>query len=269
MTLKAIRYILNEAEEVGTVKWIYFEGGEPFLYYPVLVKGIQMAASKGFQVGVVSNSYWATSVEDALEYLTPMVGLIQDLSVSSDLYHWNERDSMRAENAEAAADQLGIPIGFISIAQPEDVKANSALGTLPEGESSVMYRGRAAEKLADKAVKQPWDTYTQCPYEDLQEPGRLHLDPLGNLHICQGISLGNLFQRPLKEICEAYDPEKPPITGPLLGGGPAALVERYKLPHVTEYADACHLCCESCQLLRTRYPEILLPDQMYGIFNSE
>jgi MoaA/NifB/PqqE/SkfB family radical SAM enzyme len=266
MTLQNIRYILEEAEDIGTVNWIYFEGGEPFLYYAALIKGVQLAASMGFQVGIVSNSYWATSVEDALETLRPLTGLIDDLSVSSDLFHWSEAQSVRTKNAKEAAEQLGIPIGFISIAQPEDINAASATGTLPLGESGVMYRGRAAEKLADKAIKKPWESFTECPYEDLREPGRIHLDPLGNLHICQGISIGNIFQRPLQEICETYNPDTHPITGPLLEGGPVGLVRRYDLEHEDAYADACHLCCQSCRELRTRFPEILLPDQMYGVF---
>jgi len=266
MTLKDIRHFLKEAEDTKTVEWIYFEGGEPFLYYPILLKGVQMAVEMGFQVGIVSNSYWATSLENAIEFLQPLAGLIQDLSVSSDLYHWTEIDSIRAQHAEAAAQQLGIPLGFISIAQPEDINAASATGTLPTGESGVMYRGRAAEKLAGVALKHPWDSFTECPYEDLREPGRLHLDPLGNLHICQGISIGNLFERSLKEICTTYDPDSHPITGPLLAGGPVGLAMRYNLNHRQEYADACHLCCESCRALRPRFPDVLRPDQMYGVY---
>jgi hypothetical protein len=129
-----------------------------------------------------------------------------------------------------------------------------------------MYRGRAAEELVARAPEQRgWEDLTECPFEDLHEPGRVHVDPLGNLHLCQGISLGNLYRRPLREICEAYDPAAHPIAGPLLDGGPAALVERYGLPHEKRYADACHLCYEARRALRTRFPEILAPDQMYGV----
>ena len=71
----------------------------------------------------------------------------------------------------------------------------------------------------------------RCPHEDLREPGRVHLDPLGNVHICQGVVIGNLFETPLKEICENYDADAHPICGPLLAGGPAALVTEYNLPH--------------------------------------
>ncbi|MCJ7567121.1 MAG: radical SAM protein [Anaerolineales bacterium] len=265
LTLRNVRNILQQAQDAGTVKWIYFEGGEPFLYYAVLLKAVQEAASMGFQVGIVSNGYWATDVEDALEWLSPFAELIQDLSVSSDLYHWSEKLSQQAQNANAAAEQLGIPLGVISIAEAEVTNAASAVGQLPEGESAVMYRGRAAEKLVTKAARWPWEQFTECPFEDLREPGRVHVDPYGNLNICQGISLGNLFNTPLSEICETYDPKSHPITGPLLEGGPVELVRRYELPHEEMYADACNLCYESCRALRERFPEILMPDQMYGV----
>jgi hypothetical protein len=127
-----------------------------------------------------------------------------------------------------------------------------------------MYRGRADQNLVEQAAKHPWDSFDECPHEDLREPGRLHLDPLGNLHICQGISIGNLFERPLAEIVASYDPAAHPICSPLLEGGPAALVSEYNLSPKPTYADACHLCYESRLALRPRFPHILAPDQMYG-----
>jgi len=264
MTLENIREIFRQGKDLGTVKSIYFEGGEPFLYYAVLLKGVQEAVEMGFRVGIVSNGYWATDENDALECLRPFAGLIQDLSVSSDLYHYSEKRSKQSQHASAAAERLGIPNGVFTIAQPEEMNAASAAGKSPAGEYDVRYRGRAAEKLVQRATLHPWGQFTECPSEDLREPGRVHVDPLGNLHICQGISIGNLFRAPLKQICETYDPDSHPITGPLLAGGPVELVRRYALSHKEAYADACHMCYEARRTLRSQFPEILGPGQMYG-----
>jgi MoaA/NifB/PqqE/SkfB family radical SAM enzyme len=265
MTLENLRRLLQQAQDLGTIESIYFEGGEPFLYYGLLLAGTREAARLGFEVGVVSNGYWATSVDDALEWLRPFAGLLNDLSISSDLYHWSEALSRQMQNARAAAEQLGIPLGVISIAQPEAANAASTTGQLPAAESAVMYRGRAAQKLAVRAPHQLWTQFAECPYENLREPGRIHVDPFGNVHICQGIALGNVFRTSLKEICEAYDPESHPIIGPLLTGGPAELARRYQVPHAEDYADACHLCDDARRKLRQRFPEILMPDQMYAV----
>jgi MoaA/NifB/PqqE/SkfB family radical SAM enzyme len=262
LTIEQVEQILAQAKD-AQVKSIYFEGGEPFLYHPILVKCVLAAADMGFSVGIVSNAYWANSVADAMEWLRPLVGRLEDFTVSSDLYHCNECLGERPQNALVAAKWLNIPTGLISIAQPE-VDAEQTHGQLT-GEGSVMYRGRAAAKLASRAPSHPWEGFDSCLHEDLREPGRVHLDPLGNIHICQGVSLGNVFKMPLKEICERYDADTHPICGPLLAGGPVALVTEYSLPHESSYADACHLCYEARLTLRERFPELLTPDQMYGV----
>ena len=268
MTLPEIRRILQQATDLGTITEIYFEGGEPFLYYALLLQAAREAAGMGFEVGIVSNGYWANTEEDALANLAPFAGLVRALSISSDLYHWNEVASIQSRNAARAAARLAIPLGVISIDQPEACESVPSSGTLSGEGIKVMYRGRAAVKLADRAQKQPWQQFTACPHEDLRDPGRVHLDPLGNLHLCQGLVLGNCFQSSLKEICDSYDPETHPVAAPLLAGGPAELVRRYDLPHAAAYADACHLCYVARAALRSRFPHLLTPDQMYGVMNG-
>jgi MoaA/NifB/PqqE/SkfB family radical SAM enzyme len=262
LSLDQIQQILNQAKEAGATS-IYFEGGEPFLYYAVLAKGVRLAAEMGFSVGIVSNAYWANSVSDATEWLQPFAGRLEDLTVSSDLFHCSECLGERPQNALVAAKWMNIPTGMISIAQP-DAEAVQIHGQIEE-QGAVMFRGRAAAVLAPRAPQHPWEEFTECPHEDLREPGRIHVDPLGNLHICQGVVIGNLFEKSLKEICAEYDPDAHPICGPLLSGGPVALVSEYNLPHEAGYADACHLCYAARLELRPRFPKLLAPDQMYGV----
>jgi MoaA/NifB/PqqE/SkfB family radical SAM enzyme len=264
LTIEQIRQVFTQAKETGTIESIYFEGGEPFLYYAVMLKGAQEAKAMGFKVGIVSNAYWANSREDALAFLSPLREFIEDLTISSDLYHYSELMSQQARNATAAAEELGIPIGVICVAQPEETDAAESMGTISDS-AGVMFRGRASCKLATRVTPRTWDLFTACPHEDLRDPGRAHLDPLGNLHICQGISLGNVFETPLKQLCENYDADAHPICGPLLAGGPVALVTEYALPHEEKYADACQLCYDARKKLRERFPGILKPDQMYGV----
>lgn len=262
MTLKTLRLALQQAQEIKTIQWIYFEGGEPFLHYTLLLKGVREAARMGFQVGVVSNAYWATDVETAVEWLKPLLGLVHSLEISNDLYHGYEDLS---QNAFKAAGQVGIPAAILSVAAPEAINAEIAIGQLPPGESRLMFRGRAAEKLVERAVHHPWEQFTECPFENLRDPGRVHLDPLGYVHLCQGIALGNIFETPLHEVCQHYDPDSHPIVDLLLRKGPAGLVEHYRLSTNKTYADACHLCFLARRELRDQFPQILVPDQMYEV----
>jgi hypothetical protein len=268
MRLEDIQRFLQQARATGTITSIYFEGGEPFLYYATLLQGVRMAKRMGFEVGIVSNAFWATSPRDALTALRPFRKKLDNISVSSDLYHYNQLLSRQAQDAAAAAEKLGVATGTISVARPEETNVEKVSGQLPERLSGVMYRGRAVVNLVPQADRFPWEQFNACPHEDLREPGRVHLDPFGNLHICQGLVIGNMNEQPLQLICETYMPEAHPIVGLLLAGGPAELARHYNLPHDDTYADACHLCYASRCILRERFPEQLRPDEMYGIFSQ-
>ena len=263
-TIEALTNVLNQAKEIPECESIYFEGGEPFLYYVPLQWGVSLASKLGFEVGIVSNGYWATSRKDALAWLTPFEGLVHSLSISSDLYHSDNEKSDLASNACWAAGELGISSGVISIARPDEALDSGVVGQVPEGESKVMYRGRAARQLTDPRSERPWLEFTECPHEDLRDPGRLHVDPLGNLHLCQGLVLGNIFEDSLKDICESYDPETHTAVSAILRGGPAELARMPGVVTRKGYADACHLCYETRDQLRAELPDVLGPAQMYG-----
>jgi hypothetical protein len=264
MTLNLIRRILDQAQDSGSVEWIYFEGGEPFLYYPIILAGIDDALVHGFKVGIVTNSYWATSEEDAFQWLSPLTDKVSDLTISSDLFHFSEKLSQQSRFVTMAAKRLNIPLGVITIEKPE-IQAISSVGQIPLEASSVMFRGRAAVELAPKVIHYPSSIFTACPHENLADPGRVHIDPFGNLHICQGISIGNLYTSTIKEICASFNPSTHPIIGPLLAGGPLMLAKQYQVSTEGTFADACHLCYETRKQLRDKFPDILGPDQMYGI----
>ena len=273
MTLDQIRDVLHQARDLGTVEMVYFEGGEPFLFYPILLQGLREAAALGLQRGIVTNAYWATSVEDAKHWLRPIADIgLDDLTLSSDLFHGEAMMTQAAKNGLEAARQLGLPEGTIVIEAPEGCSAYTP--SRPEGGREgkgepisggpVRFRGRAVAKLADGVARRPWTEFTECPDEDFADPGRLHVDSDGHLHVCQGLVMGNLWRQPLKEIVAGYAPNDHPIIGPLAEGGPVALVKRYDLDHEASYIDACHLCYLSRSALRDRFPEYLAPATVYG-----
>ena len=200
-----------------------------------------------------------------MEWLRPLAGLAENLIVSTDLFHYDEVVSARARHALAAAERLDIPVGTIICEVPKGAAGYPAqLSGEPVQSGSIMFKGRAAVKLTEGVARQPWRALTECPHETLDDPSRVHVDHLGYLHLCQGLTMGNLFESSLADICATYDPQAHPIVGPLLAGGPAALVERYGLAHQAAYVDACHLCYSAREALRERFPEHLGPAQMYG-----
>jgi len=259
MTLSFIKRILEEAEEAG-INQIYFEGGEAFLYYPILVKAVEEAVDKNFWVGLTANCYWATSKEDALLWLAPFKG-ISRLELSGDPYHGKVEDT---RYGVAAARELGIPVSIISIGPPSGPKEIEGVKV---GYYDLMCKGRAVE-LAPDLDKIPVEELNRCPSEDFNDPGRVHIDPYGWVFMCQGITIGNINEKRLSDILKDYDPHHHSIIAPLMEGGPIKLVKRYSLPHEETYADACELCYRSRLLLREEFPDILAPDQVYGISSN-
>lgn len=262
-----IREILDEAVKIGTVNTIYFEGGEPFLFYSLMLEGVRLARERGFSAGIVTNGYWATSVEAAEQALAPLHELgITDLSVSDDAFHYEEEASP-AKIALAAAERLGMPAGSICIEKPlvdYAVDEVSERG-LPIIGGGVRFRGRAVETLTEGLPTRPWQTLTECPHEDLRDPGRVHVDAYGHVHLCQGLSMGNMWETPLSLLVAEYRAEEHPICSPLLEGGPALLAERYGIEPQQGYIEECHFCYETRKALRKRFPELLAPGLVYGM----
>ena len=265
-TLKQICTLLDEARKIDTLDSIYFEGGEAFLYYPVLLEGIRIAREAGFDVGIVTNAYFATDDEDIKLWLKPLVGLgISDLSISNDPYHYGEEIDNPASRARKVARELGLPVGEIHIDEPTVTKdEDHAKGEAIIG-GSTMFRGRAVEKLTSGLPTRNWEEFTECPYENLESPGRVHIDAYGNTHICQGISMGNVWQTPLSVIDTSWDAMIHPVCGPLIKGGPAQLIREYGINHENEYVDACHCCYQIRKSLLKQLPQYLTPPQVYGL----
>ena len=108
-TIQQVEEVLQEALKIGTIKMIYFEGGEPTLYYPLLLESIKRAHQKGFEVGIVSNAYGALAEEDAHLWLDPLAEAgLSVLSVSDDTFHYGEDRDNPALIARKVGDKLNL-----------------------------------------------------------------------------------------------------------------------------------------------------------------
>lgn len=263
-TRSQLRSAFEQIADVSSITGVYFEGGEPFLFYPLMLEGVRMARAMGLDVGIVTNAYWATSVEDARMWLEPLHALgISDLSLSDDAFHGGEAENTPAKLAYSAARELGMPADTICI-EGTQVQMDIEKGAPVIG-GGVRFKGRAAEKLTEGLPARPSRELDSCPHEDLENPGRVHIDAFGNVMMCQGLNIGNMWHQPLVQLLDQYDPHSHPIAGPLLAGGPVLLAERNGLFVNDNYVDECHLCYGIRKQLLDRYPEHLGPKQVYGL----
>ena len=270
-TIQGVEDVLQQAKQIDTIDTIYFEGGEPSFFYTLLLESIRRAAQKGFEVGIVSNAYAALAEEDAELWVKPMIEAgLSVLSVSDDEFHYGELTETPPSLARAAAEKFKLESFPICIDPPKIIEESSPGGE--KGKTVVgggaKFRGRAADKLTEGLPTHPWKEYTECPDEDLVTPSRVHVDPFGNVHICQGISIGNFWEKPLSEIFATYQPESHPICGPLLRGGPASLIKELGVDPDEGYVDACHACYSARREVIYLFPNYLTPRQVYGVDGS-
>ena len=280
MALAQLTSVIDQAAGLGLTE-VYFEGGEPTLAYPIVLAAAKYARERGLDVGMVSNCFWATSLEDAKVWLAPFAELgIADLSLSSYAYFVEDANEEHLRNAVLAAQALGIPAGVLEVGAPADIGVPGACsGDVGE----IMCKGRAAVVLAPARASRPPEALVSCPFEDFTDPGRAHVGPDGELQICQGISAGNVFAggdgppapealaRPhpkgLERVLDACDPHARPVIREILADGPWALAQAAgHTPQRDLYADECHLCYEVRAALRAagRHPEVVAPGQCYA-----
>ena len=265
-TMDQVEAALKQMKEMESVNTAYFEGGEPFMYYPLMLESLRLAKSMGFAAGVVSNAYWAESERDAELWLAPLAEIgIDDLSLSDDTFHYPDGGETSAARAAKAARKLGIPCGKICIDAPKVVTDDKKWQGQPVVGGDVLFKGRAVDKLKSDLPRRMYSIFNDCPHENLEDPSRIHLDSFGNVHVCQGVVIGNVWKTPLKKIMERYDPKTDPIIGPLVRGGPAELVRKFNFDITPGFIDHCHLCFEIRRGLLDRFPEILTPKQVYGV----
>ncbi|MDP2871501.1 MAG: radical SAM protein [Bacillota bacterium] len=251
MTTVQVRAYLHACLSLG-IREVHFEGGEPFLHYELLLDWIALATSMGIRAGAVTNGFWATGEEEARSRLGTLVRAgLSSLMISTDDYHGGDEDRRRALLAAETARGLGL--------SPTTAVTNRA---------QVMFRGRAADTLAPAETPQLAASLTRCPHEHLDRPDRVHIDALGHVHLCQGLTMGQAEDgKALCELLIGYRPGAHPIVAPLLRGGPFDLATSYGLPVAAGYADACHLCYLTRKALRTRFSAYLAPDHLYGCGN--
>lgn len=260
MTRAEVERVLDDAAALATVETIRFEGGEPFLYYPVLMEGIRTARRLGFRVEVSTSGAWASDPGTAAEWLVPLAEAGVDwIGIHDDRFRPAGASRGRAAIALQAAERVGIPASIQRCAIPSEGEPAK------QEERRLLLRGRGARRLADRIGWEDSGPRDRCTLENLRSPERLHVDPYGFVLLCPGLAMGSLYWETLRSLLESYAPDWDPIIGPLLRGGPEALAEEYDLPFPERTAGACHSCYLIRSCLRERFPDCLGPPAAYGI----
>ena len=211
MLLEDGKRYLRELKSNYPIKVVSFVGGEPFLYFELLVALIEEATRLQIPNKVLTNGFWGKNEFTAKEYAERLkcAGL-NELHVSVTAYH-QEFTPVDAVRSVFQAAKKAV------IEEVNDEAANSLKKTKWHEDSSEEFDtkdvsnppwmvGRAIDKLAKYF---PMFPVTEVPVgvhechlenKDTVSQGHFEIDPDGFVSICPGIVIGNARETSISDI---------------------------------------------------------------------
>ena len=132
----------------------------------------------------------------------------------------------------------------------------------------IALAGHSRKLLAEFYEKVELDLSRLCgeiPHTNsLTDIKNLRFLPNGNVNICRGICIGNIYEDKIETILTKYSPYSAPLTSILLSGGVAKLVQRLNFCganiNPSEYYGICDLCAECIKMIEQDRTPIFLND---------
>lgn len=200
--------IIDQAKEQNGIEYIGFSGGEPFLYYDLLKKGLLYAKKRGFKTSVATNGFWGRWPDETLENRLGAFPVDQ-MTISTDCYHQQyipEQDLKKAISAARAANiNLKVGIGETK----SGMSSGDFFGTLGSYKYLMSFYTYPLVR-AGRARELPENDFFR--YED---SGDVRCNPMGLVAVrfdgevypcCEqmvfetGLSMGNIHDRTLRDI---------------------------------------------------------------------
>ncbi len=273
------------------LRWIHFSGGEPLLdtahFYSLLDAITPLHRGS---IGLDSNGSWGQTPDQAQRTVAELKQRgVTSLYLSADSFHQPTIPADHVVHAGRAIREAQLPepsclVAVIAHAACRDAEVlnyatralmqhlTTATG-LPVAETPMRLLGRATrlprsmDSTAD-LPDGPCGDLGCCVDETagLDAPQMVWLDPMGNVMICPGITIGSLHTDSLQDILDRYDPQNDPVLCALSHNGPQGLYHLAKLHHVAPsgpFIDRCDVCFQSRRTLQEIYPQTLTPAVCY------
>lgn len=263
LSLQVIEKLIEQTAGLGTVKSIVFTGGETFLEYEKLIYAVSLCEKLGLEASVITNGFWASTVETAKQKLSRLKGL-KILNVSVDSFHQEFIPINQIHNTIKACKELGIKcivnISYLNDPVQEISKIKQQLAGLDDLYEPITQPiapfGRVLEQIDINSIYSYDPTGIPCVGADgpiIEANGKI-------MFCCGGLALhpdGSLFQMgnadevSLEKVKQSA--EKNPIVQTLRLRGPSGLMSLVKTqaeadgvefvaPQEGEAMDLCSLC---------------------------
>ncbi len=248
----------------GHIKGLALTGGEPFYNLESLSQISAHGSALGFIVSVVTNAFWASTEDTALNVLSRLPG-IQMISISTDVYHQKSIPFDYVRNAARAAGKLGrlynIAVCTENEEDPQYLRILDELNAIGEADrirlAITIPVGRAQKKARHD---NNYRTATEPTVSACEMASSPVIFPDGNVIACIGplltlpprhpMFLGNLHHETLSEILDRS--ELNPVLHAIRVWGPHKLVSLLRqkgLDALLPKKYICNCVCDVCYKL--------------------
>ncbi len=257
----ALEWIRQVAEyRNGYIKVLSLTGGEPFYNLENLKAISSFAEHCGLMVSAVTNAFWASTPEKAVNLLQQL-SAIKMLSISSDVYHQRNIPFERVQNAILAAKECNIPY---TVAVCTDNYEDSEYQLLLERLTAITSKDSILTAItfpAGRALKSGdifnYQTTNTPPISACSAGSSPIIFPDGRIIACIGpvidltsshpLVLGNLRNEPLQSILDRAQIN--PVLHAIRLWGPRKLILMAEeaglgqyLPQTYIEGSVCHAC---------------------------
>ncbi len=271
MSPQTLRQALEAVASWPQPPQVHLSGGEPFLYFPLLLEGVRMATGLGLWCYVETSAVWCTARADITgQFEVLQAAGLQAILISCSPFHAERIPPAHTLRAIQAAIEVFGPNrvivylpNFVEIIQYFDLERPTPLSRYEEtfGRKEagrilwqgygIISGGRAGYRLGHLVPRQRAAAFARlnCASDILYAP-HSHLDLYGNFisAFCGGLTVGDWHDLP-QLLADFQAGRYPPLVKVLLEEGPYGLgklaQEQYGYQPLPDgYTGKCHLCVD-------------------------
>lgn len=259
MSLEDVCHYIDSINELETVQELIFSGGEPFLFRDLMTEAISYADRRyHLSSAVTTNSYWATSREQAQDVLAELCTRgLRRFQTSVDDFHQEYVPFERAANAVHAAVELKIKCTVVVVATHKSKRRDYYVNALQidgaENVDVVEVQATPVGYAASRIDRSDYAVRGEVPADICAMLQSMSILPDGSVQACCGpplpskeLNAGNARSERLADIVARA--EWSPIFNALsLAKGPAILAKELERLGMhcdlqAGYASPCHAC---------------------------
>lgn len=270
--------------------WHHLSGGEIFLQKEKLIE-IVKRIRKYFKkdIGISTNGFWAKNENETIAIVKELdKNGVSGIAVSVDYFHQKQLSIEGPKTLAKIIKKSGLNTHtyLMGARLNVDVSNSSKINSLTENITNEFKQeqeitlaipiersiGKGSKINQPKKHKIPQGKCTElntCLGERSPfNPAMVWIDPYGNVMICYGIIIGNIYSNSLNEIIGEYNPEKFPLLNKLAEHGPKgifAVAKEKGMNSSVGFYDECDLCYQSRSYLQKQYPDLIGPAECYPV----